>query len=120
MDFALAEELWKRGLTYDVCVHVYTKDMIYAYNLVQEEIDYLAGRMPIQEVDWKDLSPLKGQQIVKVLYMNTDYAYLKKIEKDLADLTADIDVSFSSGRYIEFNHRGVNKGEGLIFPFAIK
>lgn len=113
IDYDLANELWQRGTAYDVCVHVYTKDMVYAWNLVQEEIDYLAGRMPIEEVDWKDLSPLKGQEIVKVLYMNTDYSYLKKIEKDLSDITGDIDVSFSSNRYIEFNHKGVNKGEGL-------
>lgn len=113
IDFDLANQLWQRGLSYDVCIHVYTKEMVYAYNLVEDEIRYLAGRMPIEEVDWRDLGPLSGQEIVKVLYMNTDFAYLKKIEKEIADLTPDVDVSFSSGRYMEFNHRDVNKGSGL-------
>ena len=45
LPFALAEEFYKRGMDYDVCIHVYTKDMVYAYNFVQEEIVYLAGRM---------------------------------------------------------------------------
>ena len=45
--------------------------------------------------------------------MNTDYGYLKKIEDDLKDITGDLDVSYSSNRYIEFNHQGVNKGQGL-------
>lgn len=45
--------------------------------------------------------------------MNTDYDYLKKIEDDLKDITSDLDVSYSSNRYIEFNHKGVNKGQGL-------
>ena len=45
--------------------------------------------------------------------MNTDYDYLKKIEDDLKDITGDLDVSYSSNRYIEFNHQGVNKGQGL-------
>ena len=29
------------------------------------------------------------------------------------DITGDLDVSYSSNRYIEFNHQGVNKGQGL-------
>ena len=32
---------------------------------------------------------------------------------DLKDITGDLDVSYSSNRYIEFNHQGVNKGQGL-------
>lgn len=50
---------------------------------------------------------------MKVLYMNTDYQYLKGIENDLKEITGDLDVSYSSNRYIEFNHQGVNKGQGL-------
>lgn len=45
--------------------------------------------------------------------MNTDYQYLKGIENDLKEITGDLDVSYSSNRYIEFNHQGVNKGQGL-------
>ena len=111
--FALAEELYRRGLNYDVCVHVYTKDMVYAYHFVQEEIDYLAGRMEVREVFDKNLDFLKGQEIVKCLYMNTDYSYLQRIARELEDITGGIDVSYSANRYIEFNRRGVNKGEGL-------
>jgi len=113
LSFEKAEELYKRGLDYDVCVHVYTMDMVYAYNFVQKEKDYLASRMAIEEIYDKNLDFLKGQDIVKVLYMNTDYSYLKNIEEDLRDITGDIDVSYSSNRYIEFNSKGVNKGNGL-------
>ena len=105
-----ASELYKRGLNYDVCIHVYTKDMVYAYKFVQEEINYLAGRMEVKEIFDDHIDFLKGQEIVKVLYMNTDYGYLKKIEDDLKDITGDLDVSYSSNRYIEFNHQGVNCG----------
>lgn len=112
--FELAQELYTRGLNYNVCIHVYTKDMVYAYNYWQEEIEYLAGRMEVTEIFDKNLDFLKGQEIVKVLYMNTDYDYLNKIEIELKDITKKIDVSYSSNRYIEFNHRGVNKGAGLL------
>jgi hypothetical protein len=112
--FELAQEFYRRGLDYDVCIHIYTKDMVYAYNYVQEEIDYLAGRMEVTEIFDRNIDFLKGQDIVKALYMNTDFAYLKKIEEDLKDITQNVDVSFSSNRYIEFNHQGVNKGQGLL------
>ncbi len=87
--------------------------MVYAYKYVQEEKDYLAGRMEVTEIIDDNIDFLKGQEIVKVLYMNTDYQYLKGIENDLKEITSDLDVSYSSNRYIEFNHQGVNKGQGL-------
>jgi len=114
IDFELAEELYRRGLKYDVCIHVYTKEMVYAYNYTQDEIDYLAGRMEVTEIFDDNIDFLKGQKIVKCLYMNTDYSYLNKIEEELKDITGNIDVSYSSNRYIEFNHKGVNKGAGLL------
>lgn len=113
ISFELASELYKRGLEYDVCIHVYTKDIVYVYNYSQEEKDYLAGRMEVTEIFEDNIDFLKGQEIVKCLYMNTDYSYLNQIEEDLKDITQDIDVSYSSNRYIEFNHQGVNKGAGL-------
>ena len=42
--------------------------------------------MEVKVIDEKDLSFLKGQDIVKVLYMNTDFSYLKKIEREVSDL----------------------------------
>lgn len=112
--FALADELYRRGMRYDVCIHAYTRETVYAYRLWQEEIDFLAGRMEVTEVFEKNLDFLAGQEIVKVLYENADYSYLKRIANDLQDVTRDIDVSYSANRYIEFNRKGVNKGAGLL------
>lgn len=114
ISFDSANTLYKRGLNYDVCIHVYTKDTVYIYNYTDEEKEYLNGRMEGVEIFTDQIDFLKDQEIVKVLYMNTDYDYLKQIEKDLSNITQDMDVSFSSNRYIEFNHRGVNKGAGLL------
>lgn len=55
-----------------------------------------------------------SSSVVKVLYQSTDIPHLQSIERALADVTGDIDVSYSSGRYLEFNARGVNKGAGLL------
>lgn len=116
ISFELASELYKRGLQYDVCIHVYTRDKTYAYHLVPEEIEYQSGRQVLTENFETDLEFLRGQEIIKVLYMNTDYEYLFRIKDDLSGLTEDLDISYSSNRYMEFNPKGVNKGSGLKVP----
>ncbi len=111
--FELAEEFYRRGLNYDICVHVYTKEKVYAYNFFDNEKDYVAGRMDVEEIFSKDIKFLQGQEIVKCLYANTNVDYLRKIADELKEITGDVDVSYSSNRYLEFNKRGVNKGSGL-------
>ncbi len=113
ISFELASELYKQGLQYDVCIHVYTGDKTYAYHLVPEEIEYQSGRQVLIETFETDPEFLRGQEIIKVLYMNTDYEYLFRIKDDLSTLTENLDISYSSNRYMEFNPKGVNKGSGL-------
>lgn len=115
LSFEFANELYQRGLNYDVCMQVYTKEDIFAYNYVEEERAYLEPDIQVTEIFDENLDFLKDTEIIKILFMNLDPAYLEKIEADLADLTVDSDVSYSSGRYIEFNHKGVNKGAALEF-----
>lgn len=114
IDYEEASGLFERAKGYNVGVHVYTQEDVYIWNFDNfGERPFLTGRMPVIERDDKDLSFLKGEGIVKLLYFNTDFSYLKKIEADLSDITGNMDVSFSSNRYIEFNRKGVNKGAGL-------
>lgn len=115
ISFEKAEELFFRSFSYDVCTHVYTRDKVYAYRLNQNEIDYLNGRMEVKEFFTENLDFLKGQEIVKVIYVNTDWSYLNRIAEDLKEMTQDLDVSYSSNRYMEFNQKGVNKGSGVLF-----
>lgn len=108
-----AEELFNAGLKYDVCIHVYSMDAVYGWNVPQHEYDYVKGRAEIIPLESPSIEFLKGQNIPKVLYMNTDFNYLKQIQDELGELISDMDISFSSGRYIEFNAKGINKGFGL-------
>lgn len=117
--FEQANELYKRGLKYDVCQHVYTKDTVYVSNINPDEVAYLDNRQEFTAIDEPDLEFLRGQDIVKCLYENTDHAYLRSIAAELTDITSDMDVSYSSNRYLEFNKLGVNKGAGLLRLAAI-
>lgn len=113
LDFALAEEFYRRGLEHDVCIHVYTLEEVYVNNFVRAEREYLDGRMEVIETDETTLDFLRGQDIIKVLYMSTNQDYLRELAAGLSDITPDVDVTYSSNRYLEFNRKGVTKGAGL-------
>lgn len=114
ISFDLASQLYKRGQNYDVTIHIYTRDVVYLYNAAPDDAKSLSARMNIREITCKDIDFLKDTDIVKALYMNTDYDYLRRIEDDYRDLAPLMDVSYSSNRFIEFNCKGVNKGAGLL------
>ena len=112
--FKEAQDMYIRGLSYDhICIHIYTPDQVWVRNFYPEEVEYLACRQPCTEIFGDDIEFLKEKEIVKAIYMNTDYDYLRKIQSQITDLTMDLDVSFSSNRYMEFNRKGVSKGKGL-------
>ena len=114
ISFNLARELYRRGQDYDVSIHIYTREMMYLYNAEPKDARSLSSRMKVTEISDRSIDFLKGTDIVKALYMNPDYSYLRKIQEDFADLEDQMDVSYSSNRFIEFNHVGVNKGAGLL------
>ena len=113
ISWELANALYVKGVEFGVCMHIYTQDTVYIYKLNEDERKFLENRMDYILVDDPDLTFLKGQQIIKVLYEHNGYDYLNKIEKEVADLTGECEVSYSSGRYLEFNKAGISKGAGL-------
>lgn len=104
---------FERGLDYRICMHIYTKDTVYAYNLNKGEREFLHNRMEVRELTEPDLDFLKAEPLVKILYQDTDVARLRRIARDLEDVTGPFAVSFSSNRYLEFNRAGIDKGTGL-------
>ena len=112
--FEKAKEWFEAGLKYDVCIHVYTEKVVWGWNIPETEYDYLSGKMEIIPLKEPNIDFLKDERLAKVLYMNTDFNYLKKIQNEISDLLEHTEVSFSSGRYMEFNVKGADKGKGLI------
>ncbi len=115
LDFKLADYLYQLGLNKNVCIHVYTQDMLYVYHINDDERKYLTGRHQFKIINEPDLTFLKGQAIAKVLFENIDQAYLHKIASNLGKVSENLDISYSSNRYLEFNQKGVNKGAGLLW-----
>lgn len=115
LDFDTVDQLFKKSLEYDnLCSHIYTKDKVYVYNLTDNEKDYLNGRMVVEEFFEPSIDFLKDDKIVKILYVDTDFDYLESIADSIEPKLKDnLDISYSAGRYLEFNKKGVNKGAGL-------
>ncbi len=115
MDYGLIEELYERGQKYGVCMHIYSEDKVFAYNLTDEEREFCRGRLDLIEITDPTLDRLResGEKFVKILYENPDFAKIKQIRSKMGDMEERTEMSCSSSRYLEFNPVGVNKGNGL-------
>lgn len=95
-------------------MHVYTDKETYVYKPTASELAFLKHRIDFVPLNSDNIDFLKDRLIIKLLYMYEDYDYLSKICEEMHEDLVNCEVSYSSGRYIEFNHRGVDKGHGLL------
>lgn len=114
ISFKLAEELYQRGLKHNVSIHISTLDRTYVRDLLQTEMAFLKNRSDVTEIYADNLSFLKDSPIIRIVFMNHDQQYLRKIVAAFADITSQLEIIYSAKRYAEFLHAGVNKGSGLL------
>lgn len=116
MDFEKVEALYEYSRGLDVGVHVYQLDgKVWGARIQPEEHAYIDAKMPLTDFDSDDLDFLRGVPLAKILYVKPDgLAFLHKLADAMpAELLQGVDVTFSSGRYLEFVPTGVSKGAGL-------
>lgn len=115
LPFDKAKELFAFGMSKDVCVQIFTAKEVYAFHLNPDEEKWLFTFKPDAIVcEETTLDFLENTPIAKMLFQNVDQQYLRVIEKEMRPLTAGVvSTSFSSNRYLELNHSGVDKGLGL-------
>lgn len=116
LPFDKANELFEYGLTKDVCIHVYTADTVYVYNLNEDERNrFIHQKNEFVEIKEPSIKFLENTPVVKVLYENVDVPYLMSFEADMSPITnGSVSVSYSSNRYMELNKLGVNKGKAML------
>lgn len=115
MPFKKMEELFEFGVKQDVCIHVYTQEELYVFNMSESEQERFNGdTMVYQERLDNSVGFLKEERIAKILFQNIDTEYLRSLEPKVSHLTdGQCEVSYSSNRYMEFNSLGIDKGQGL-------
>lgn len=115
MGFDAIEQLFAYGLTQPVGMHVYQLDgKVWGVNITDDERAYYTGRMEVEELAEPDISFLRDVPLAKILFCRADLAFLHRLADEMPpELLEGVDVTFSSGRYLEFMPHGVSKGSGL-------
>ena len=114
-----ARAIYRTAVEGRYCVHVYLADgHVWVSKTTPTEDAYLANFPGIVHYDYDtepDLPFEQGQPVAKILYMDYDFDALRRLRDKLKPKMDErgIDITFSSGRYIEFMPAGVDKGRGL-------
>lgn len=115
MPFAIVERLFKIGIQHGYCIHVYTLNHLYIWNLSAAEIGYITGRVNNWiECDSYDLGFLKNTKLIKIIYYVSAEEQRQRLRKQIqASFSYPMNITFSSDRYIEFNSIRADKGQAV-------
>lgn len=99
---------------YDLCFLAFTLDKIYMYHPSQSEIERKTKQKATFSIE-TDMSLLKDATVVKLALQSDEEEQLYRIGKNEAAKFAemDVEVSYSSGRFLECTRKGVSKGSAL-------
>ena len=116
---ACAEELYALGRKLGKCMHVNVADgHVFVCDAPEAERVYLekiSGVTHFNSADHADLSFLDGRDIVKLIFMDSDFEGLQQLGSELEAVAQrlGVEITFSSKRYLEFMPAGIDKGYGL-------
>lgn len=113
LDYDVVEKIYNFGKNFDVCIEIFTPEGVYIFHANKDEIARKTKQKAnFHVIEGDDLSFLKTHRLVKIIFQKRDMAYLHDLAHQMTDITDGVvEVSYSSSRYLEFNHLGVNKGQ---------
>lgn len=114
LDFSLAQQILAAGLLdATIDAHIYTVDELYIYNISPSDQAYMAERgVEYTLLSQPDITFLQDANIMKVIFETSDDDLRLAIKTAVcAQLGDQVEVTFSSQRYVEFNKKGTNKGQ---------
>ncbi|GBG94519.1 haloacid dehalogenase [Ligilactobacillus salitolerans] len=116
LPYEIVNQLFEIGMNEKACIHVYTVDELYIWNMNQNEKDYLDGRVD----GWKlmrenNIKFLQDTPITKIIFNIANEAGRLSM-RDYVESHVDfaLNITFSSDRYIEFNDPTADKGRGTM------
>ena len=108
------------GNNYDIDIMVYTLKKLYYFKTHKDSIEIL--KKIDEDATYKILNSLDINQIneeeklIKITFSKNDEEFLKDLKKEMKeklDYYDQLDIFFSSGRYMEINPKGINKGYAI-------
>lgn len=110
----VVRELFNVGQSEGISMHIYVEHETYTFNLSDAERIHLSKFPNMNETDKQDIDFLEDTEIIKILFHDLDLDNLRRIEASLPDALKEyLEISYSSNRYIEFNPKGISKGEAI-------
>lgn len=112
---SFVSEIFEIGAGYDdVLIHLFGLYGTHTYRLTDEERAHMDNPHELVEIFDTNLDFLQDTEILKINFQSNDMAFLKQIHANLPlALKNSLDINYSSGRYLEFNPKGVNKGQAV-------
>ncbi|APX72449.1 Cof-type HAD-IIB family hydrolase [Companilactobacillus allii] len=118
MPFDVAKSVFEIGAANKkAATHVYTQDKLYIFNPATDDSMYLKNRgVSFSTMTTPDFDQFEGQNIMKVIMALETIDERKEMRKDVEEQVdpSKLAVTFSSGRYVEFNPSGIDKGSAAI------
>lgn len=113
LDFATVKKIYDIAQAEHVSGHIYTLENLYIWHPSRSEKDYLAQRnIHYQLVTDDQLSFLKGQPLMKIILQDDDPARRRALGEAIPpQVAAPLTTTYSSSRYVEFNHVNADKGK---------
>ncbi len=119
MEFELVDKIFNLGLiNNEIGVHIYTNKMVYVYNISESDKEYMANRnVEYEIINDKEINFLKNEKILKIIFESISIENRNNIKNNvLKEVNPnEVEVTFSSQRYIEFNKNSVDKYTAAIF-----
>lgn len=118
MNFETVKELFRLGISHpEYCVHVYTVDGLYIWNLNDDELAYIDGRLDgYEQPEEESIEFLRETPITKIIFNvpseDERLALQKYVQENFEE---PLNITFSSDRYIEFNSRKADKGQAALY-----
>lgn len=116
LPYEIVDQLFQIGMNENVCIHVYTVDQLYIWNMNINEENYLDGRV----TGWhlmreNNIKFLQDTPITKIIFNIEEEAKRLSMQDYVNEhVEFALNISFSSDRYIEFNDPTADKGQGTM------
>lgn len=115
MPYEVAATVFRALQAFDVAIHVYTLTRLTIYHPRPDDLAYLQTRGVQAERMQGDFEQFRAQPIMKVIAMNPDAGVRRAAAAAVREqVHQPVNCTFSSGRYMEVNPVGVDKGAATL------
>lgn len=113
ISFEQVQRFYDFGMNYEVSIQIYTFDRIYANRISDQKMQAIIDRgMQIER--YEEIETLAHLDIIKMVFVKEDMDYLMHVGEQMKPICGDVQISYSSNRFLEINALHTSKGEALL------